>query len=365
VHAALELAKKCELVFGPGKAARSSWVTVVEILCRTGNRDIAKLVEGVKCEGQTGRINLEELAGKIVPSKNGESVNPAQVDEVVEELMKPYYVWTKSGGYYKLGTKAAVQFVQIYTALRNDQKNLYELWKRLEGSKFGLEDPSAYDIVQIAINTVHSISEYMSLSKRVHANQFIGCSLIKSLRYRDAARQFWASLVERLYKTSVYFFNTAQFESHKTVSTSEEPGTGDTGDTGDTGYTDDTGDTDDTGNRRDREQSHDNFIRDVCKLVADLVEVINELDQNPQPGTEPIPLKHGSRIDHKLSAKCSEKLENIRIMVQKISDNEGPDPKKYKRSQQGPRDAKKLRRMYELAEWLRRGLDEAATPGTL
>ena len=183
-------------------------------------RELGKSSEARECERENCLHADQRI--KLVPLLELDSYDPETVAAVAGVLAEPFEVGTHVST-HQLSTAGAQSFAAIYTALRRDQVVLHQRW-RLCGLDC-LDDPSKYDIAQCAVNCVHSTNEYLSLSKRVHANQFIGCHSLKSDLYVKAVQHFWSALMERVFKSSAYFFGGPEFGAHRTEDLMDVPPT--------------------------------------------------------------------------------------------------------------------------------------------
>ena len=319
LKSAIETAKCAEQEFGPRAVTESAWQTVAQILRKLRRIDEAEVIEKEKCTRRTGSVDLTGLLNTVELDEKGEVTNPERVTSITDRLFKPFYIWTISG-YYLLSSEDARGFASIYTALRLDLVQLCAWWKKLGLDKYGdmFEDPSKYDISQASWNTaVKTIGgEYDSMTKRVHAHQFIGCNFFEQKNYLKTAVHFWASLIERVFKSSIYKFGHHNFASHKTVDASEPVP---------------------RGKKETLEERHDGFSRDVYRLIKIMLMAVKEL-ANPQHGSQTVyPSEHGSSVVYNLSPECEEQMREAEKIIKKISDKEGSDAPNYKRSQTQPR----------------------------
>lgn len=315
LKSAIETAKLVEDEFGPCAATESAWQTVTQILRKLRRIDEAEVIESEKCTHHTGSVELTGLLNTLELDEKGEVANPEQVTSIIDRLFKPFYIWTISG-YYLLNSEEAHGFAAIYTALRLDLVQLCAWWKKLGLDEYGgeFDDPSKYDISQASWNTaVKTIGgEYESMAKRVHANQFLGCVHFKQKNYLKTAVSFWTSLIERVFKSSIYKFGHHNFASHKTVDASE-PVT--------------------RGKKETLEERHDRFSKSVYRIIEILLMSVKELE-NPQHGSQTVQISaHGSRVVHNLSPECEEQMQEVWKFIKKVSDKEGQNAPNYTRSQ--------------------------------
>jgi len=333
LKSAIETAKCAEHEFGPYAVTESAWQTVAQILRKLRRIDEAEVIEKEKCTRRTGSVDLTGLLNTVELDEKGEVTNPERVTSITDRLFKPFYIWTISG-YYLLSSEDALGFASIYTALRLDLVQLCAWWKKLGLDKYGdmFEDPSKYDISQASWNTaVKTIGgEYDSMTKRVHAQQLIGCISFEQNNYLKTAVHFWTSLIERVFKSSIYKFGHPNFASHKTVDASE-PVT--------------------KGKKETLEERHDRFCRDVYCIIEILLTAVDDL-KNPQHGSQTVQISvHGSRVMHNLSPECEEHMKKARELIEKVAKTESTNATNYKRSQNQPRDLDGHMKQHKLKLW--------------
>ena len=333
LKSAIETAKLVEDEFGPRAESESAWQTVAQILRKLRRIDEAEVIEKEKCTRRTGSVDLTGLLNTVELDEKGEVTNPEQVTSIMDTICKPFYIWTISG-YYLLSSEEAQGFAAIYTALRLDLVQLCSWWNKLGLDKYGnmFDDPSKYDISQASWNTaVKTIGgEYDSMTKRVHAQQLIGCTSFEQNNYLKTAVHFWTSLIERVFKSSIYKFGHPNFASHKTVDASE-PVT--------------------RGKKETLEERHDRFCRDVYFIIEILLTAVDDL-KNPQHGSQTVQISvHGSRVMHNLSPECEEHMKKVRELIEKVLKTESTNMTNYKRSQNQPRDLDGHMKQHKLKLW--------------
>lgn len=340
LKSAVETAKCAEEEFGPCAVTASAWQTVAQILRKLRRIDEANVIDNEKCTRRTGSVDLTGLLNTVELNEKGEVTNPEQVTSIMDRLFKPFYIWTISG-YYLLSSEEAQGFAAIYTALRLDLVQLCAWWNKLGLAEYGdmFDDPSKYDYTQVSLNTVKTFGEYDSMAQRVHVRQFLGCDSFGQNDYLKTAVHFWSSLIERVFKSSIYKFGHPNFASHKTVDASEPVV---------------------RGKKETLEERHDGFSREVYCIIEIIIMSVKEL-ANPQHGSKTVyPSEHGSSVVHNLSPECEEQMQNVRNFIKKVSDKEGQDAKKYKRVQSKPRSLRELKDQHDRENWYRKQLAKAA-----
>jgi hypothetical protein len=318
----LASAEQCERELGPCEVTNSAWNTFAKYLRKRRRYKDAKRVEDEKCLPNPISINLVDIANRA--ETKGEEL----AQEVAQQVAEPFYVY----GATKLVTycpEQALQFLLIYLRLRSDLAKLIA-WFSYLSQKYNLgsilEDPSAYNIEQVAINAVRNKSEYTSITKRTHAYQATGCLWFESSNYIKSIQSFWSSLIERMFKSTLFYINAVDFAFETTQETTSET----------------------AGSIDPVVQRHEDFVQTMFDIVEMLAMTIQELDAGPPRGTVTTQFVLGSQTYHTLSAKCLEKMKELIPVMRKINKNENRQPLMYKRKESVLRiSSEEARLLYE------------------